>query len=218
MPATTRRSLEKAAFDLLVTKYRANPKSFERQFPSDVSQIVRQAMEPYRVSRPPFRMTEREKRHRADSLNAVLDMEEIPPQDAIKGIEHCAVLIQDETLTPHVNRDRVLTLFKAAYGKSPESYRKNTAIPIEGSGTGAPIYHSSLLRGVVADLDLEMRLVSITITPSKIREGKRMMSIVGIGRGDSSDDVSINHDDYLAEIYYDELHGRGWRDSDRDGS
>lgn len=217
MAKATRRTLEKATFDLLVTKYRANPKSFERQFPSDVSQIVRKAVAPYRVSRPPFRMTEREKRHRADSLNSTLDMAKIPPQDAIKGIEHCAVLIQDETLTHHVNRDRVITLFKAAYGKSPESYRKNTVIPIEG-GTEEPVYHSSLLRGVVADLDLEMCLVSITITPSKIREGKRMMRLVGIGRGDSRDDVSINHDDYLAEIYYDELHGRGWRDSEKDGS
>ncbi len=218
MPKTTRRTLEKAAFDLLVTKYRANPKSFESQFPSDVSQIVRQAVEPRRVSRPPFRMTKREKRHRTDSLNAILDMEEIPAQDAIKGIEHCAVLIQDETLTPHVNRDRVMTLFKAAYGISPESTKKNTVIPVEGLGTGEPVYHSSLLRGVVADLDLEMRLVSFTITPSKIREGKRMMRLVGIGRGDSRDDVSINHDDYLAEIYYDELHGRGWRDREKDGT
>ncbi len=210
MPKTTRRTLEKAAFDLLVTKYRANPKSFERQF-SDVGQIVRQAVEPRRVSRPSFRMTEREKRHHTDSLNAILDMEEIPPQDATRGIEHCAVLIQDELLTPHVNRDRVLTLFKAAYGKSLESARKNTVIPVEGRGTGDPVYHSSLLRGVVADLNLDMRLVSITITPRKIREGKKMMSIVGIAH-DSCDDLSIRHDDYLAEIYYDELHGVGWRD------
>ncbi len=218
MPKTPRRTLEKAAFDLLVTQYRINPESFERKFPSTISQLVRQAVEPYRVSRPKFRMTEREKSHRADSLNAILDMTEIPPEDAIKGIEHCAVFIQDETLTPHVNRDRVLTLFKAAYGKSPESPKKNTVIPIQGRGTGEPVYHSSLLRGVVADLDLEMRLVSITITPSKIEEGRRMMRLVGIGQGDPRDDVSINHDEYLAEIYYDELHGIGWRNREKDGS
>ena len=62
-----------------------------------------------------------------------------------------------------------------------------------------------------------MRLVSITIAPSKIREGKRMMRLVGIAH-DSRDDVSINHDEYLAEIYYDELHGIGWRDSEKDVS
>ena len=59
---------------------------------------------------------------------------------------------------------------------------------------------------MVADLDTEMRLVSITIIPRKIREGRKMMSIVGIAR-DSRNDISINHDEILAEIQYDELHG-----------
>ena len=173
---------------------------------TSIGQPTRQAIRFYRLSRPPFRMTERERQHHADSLNAILGMKEIPSQKAIKGIEHCAVLIQDETLTPHVNRERALTLFNAAYGKSPESAKKNTVIPVEGLGSGEPVYHSSLLRGVVADLDTEMRLVSITIIPRKIREGRKMMSIVGIAR-DSRNDISINHDEILAEIQYDELHG-----------
>ena len=72
------------------------------------------------------------------------------------------------------------------------------SILIEGHGTGEPIHHSSLVRGVVADLDLGMRLVSITVTPRKVREGNKMMGIVGIGHG-LCPDVAARHDDYLLE-------------------
>lgn len=101
-------------------------------------------------------------------------------------------------MTPHVDHQLVVSLFKAAFGKAPGSIKKNMSIPIEGCGTGEPIYRSSLVRGVVADLDLGMRLISITVTPCKVREGNKMMGIVGIGH-DSRTDVAARHDDYLTE-------------------
>ena len=57
---------------------------------------------------------------------------------------------------------------------------------------------------MVADLDLEMKLVSVTVTPRLIREGNKMMGIVGIA-SDARDDVSVKHDDYLAEIHLSEI-------------
>ena len=57
----------------------------------------------------------------------------------------------------------------------------------------------SMTRGVTLNLDGDMRLVSATIIPHKIRERDRLMSIVGIGN-DSKRDVAARHDDYLAEI------------------
>ena len=140
----------------------------------------------------------------AKTLEAILDASEPHPQDAVRGLEHCAVLVQDDLMTPHVDRDKALRLFKAAFGKSPGSFRKNTVVPIEGRGTGEPVYRSSLIRGVVANLDLEMKLVSVTVTPRLIREGNKLMGIVGIAH-DASDDVSVKHDDYLAEIHLSEI-------------
>lgn len=190
-------SPEKAAFEILVTRYRADPGLLERHFP-EVSQIVRQVVERSRASRPRFSLTEGEKAHHVKELTGVSDMDVPSPQDAIKALEHCAVLIQDDFMTPHVNHQLVVSLFKVAFGKAPGAIRRNTTIPMEGQEAVEPIYHSSLVRGVVADLDLRMRLVSITVTPRKMREGSNMMSIVGIG-DDPCPDVSARHDHYLAE-------------------
>lgn len=196
MPKATR-SPEKAAFEMLVTQYRSDPGLLERHFP-EVSQIVRQVVERSRASRPRFSLTEGEKAHHVKELAGVADMDAPSPKDAIKALEHCAVLIQDDFMTPHVNHQLVISLFKSAFGKSPSAIRKNTTIPMEGQEAVEPIYRSSLIRGVVADLDLGMRLVSMTVTPRKMREGNKMMSIVGIG-DDLCTDVSARHDDYLAE-------------------
>ena len=200
---------EKIAFDYLIERYKADPEWFEQNLP-DITEMVREASMPPSPPRPSFNLTDAQRQRHAKALNDILSISEPSPQDALEGLEHCAILVQDDFLTPHVTHRRVLTLFKAAFGKSPESYRKNTAVSIEGCGTGELVYHSSLLRGVVVGLDKDKRLVSVTITPSDIREGEKMMSIVGIGRGDPRDDVSINHDDYLAELYYERLHGSDW--------
>ena len=76
--------------------------------------------------------------------------------------------------------------------------KTNTTIPVDSGSNGEPTYHISLVRGVVMNLDLSMRLVSITVTPRKVRERRKLMRIVGIGR-DPASDVSAKHDEYLAE-------------------
>ena len=191
------KSAERATFEVLVSRYRSDPEIFERHFP-DVEQILRQVVEPNRVSRPHFGLTDREKAHHVEALSDVMNMPEPPSQDAVNALECCAILIQDDFMTPHVNHQLVVSLFKAAFGKALGSIKKNMSIPINRRGAGEPIHHSSLVRGVVADLDLGMRLVSITVTPRKVREGNKMMGIVGIGR-DLCPDVATRHDDYLAE-------------------
>ena len=90
-------------------------------------------------------------------------------------------------------------LLKSAIGKSPGSFTKNSTVLIDETRKGDPGYHASVIRGVVLNLDTEMRLVSITVTPRRFRERKKMMSLVGIGR-DPKSDVARRHDDYLAEM------------------
>ena len=190
-------SPEKAIFEILVSKYRNDPEVFERHFP-DVGQIMRQVVEPSRVSRPHFSLTEREKAHHIEAISAAVSSPEPSSQGAVKALECCAVLIQDDFMTPHVSRQLVLSLFRAAFGKSLGSIKRNKSIPIGGRSNGEPIYHSSLVRGMVADLDLGMHLASITVTPRRVREGSKMMGIAGIGH-DLCTDVAARHDDYLAE-------------------
>ena len=150
------------------------------------------------TTRPIFRLSDREKAHHVEALSRVLERQDLASRDAVNALESCAVLIQDDFMTPHVDHQSVVSLFKAAFGVAPKAIRENTSIPIEGHGTGDPVCHSSLVRGVVAELDLGMRLVSITVTPHKVREGNKMMGIVGIGQ-DSRTDVAARHDYYLAK-------------------
>ena len=150
------------------------------------------------TTRPIFRLSDREKAHHVEALSYILEKQDLAPRDAVNALESCAILIQDDFMTPHVDHQSIVSLFKAAFGKTPAAIRENTSIPTEGHGTGEPVFHSSLVRGVVAQLDREMRLVSVTVTPHKVREGNKMMAIVGIGQ-DSRTDVATRHDDYLTE-------------------
>ena len=191
---------EKKAFDYLIEKYKADPEWFERNLP-DITDMVREASLPLPPPRPSFNLTEAERLQHTEALLAILNVPKPCPQDAVMALEHCAVLVQDNFMTPHVGRDKVVPLFETAFGKSHESFEEDMTIPIEERGTGEPFYHSSLLRGVVIGLDKKRRLVSVTVTPSKVREYHRLRSIVGIAR-DPCEDVSIRHDDYLAEEIY----------------
>ena len=150
------------------------------------------------TTRPIFRLSDREKAHHVEALSCVLERPALTSRDAVNALESCAILVQDDFMTPHVDHQSIVSLFKVAFRKVPDAIRESTSFPTEGRGTGEPVYHPSLVRGVVAGLDPEMRLVSITVTPHKVREGNEMMGIVGIGQ-DSRTDVADRHDDYLAE-------------------
>ena len=193
----TTESDQEMTFQLLISKYQANPKWFEKHLP-DVSQIIQNAVSPSRHHRVPFVLTERE---REFHINALPDSEAISKlsyEDAIEALEHSAYLIRDDSLPGYMRFEAFASLFKTASGKSPGSFRKNTTIHIDEAHGSEPAHHISIIRGVVLNLDTEMRLVSITVTPRKFRERKKMMSIVGIGH-DPKSDVARRHDDYLTE-------------------
>ena len=193
----TQKSPEKVTFQLLASKYKADPLWFELNLP-DVAEIMRQMAPASRRSRSPFVLTERERSFHIKALPDVEAMSNLSREDAIRALEHSAYLIRDDTLPGHMRYEAFTSLFKTVSGKSPGSFRKNTTIQIDETRGTDPAHRVSIIRGVVLNLDVEMRLVSITVTPRKFRERKRMMSIVGIGR-DPKSDVARRHDDYLAE-------------------
>lgn len=194
----TQESPEKAAFQLLASKYQADPSWFEQHLP-DIAEIMSPTAPPSRRSRSPFVLTKREREFHTNALPDVKVIGKLSREDAIEALEHCAYLIRDDSLPDYIRYDVFAALFKTVIGKSPGSFGKNTTIRIGDARDVEPAHQVSIIRGVVLNLDTGMHLGSISVTPRKFRERRKMMSIVGIGR-DQKSDVARRHDDYLAEM------------------
>lgn len=121
-------------------------------------------------------------------------------QDPIQELERCAALILHDSLPFEFNHEVLSRLFETAFGESHESFEADTVISVNPNGGGESVYAVSLIRGVILNLDSEMRLMSVSVIPRKVRERERLMSVVGIGH-DPMRDVAARHDDYLAEMY-----------------
>ena len=80
-----------------------------------------------------------------------------------------------------------------------QTLERYATLAVDGRNGDDAARNASMTRGVILNLDGDMRLVSATVIPHKIRERDRLMSIVGIGH-DSKTDVAARRDDYLAEI------------------
>ena len=185
--------------DLLLIKYRSDPNRF-RDFLPEVAQELDVIAPETRGSRSPFGLTERERAARHEALQEVLerlDEASVAGEEALRGLEHCAALIQDDNLPPEVGHDTLVRLLRAAIGKSPGSIKAVTTFPIQDGQEGKIANRTSLVRGVTLNLAWDMRLVSVTITPGKVQERRKALRFVGIGR-DADAEVAREHDKYLA--------------------
>jgi len=185
--------------DLLLVKYRSDPNRF-RDFLPEVAQELDVIAPESRGSRSPFGLTERERAARQEALRKVLEHLEqgsFPREEAVLGLEHCAVLIQDDSLPPEVGYDTLVRLLRTAIGKSPGSIKVVTTFPVQEGQEGKIANRTSPVRGVTLNLAWDMRLVSVTITPGKVQERRKALRFVGIGR-DADPEVAREHDKYLA--------------------
>lgn len=188
--------------DHLLAKYREDPGRFRAYLP-EVAYTLDSLAPVQRLRRDPFGLTERERQYHQQQLRDLLEVlakGTIPAQDAVRGLEHCAILIEDGSVPLEIEHKTVAALVKAAMGHAPGSVKRNTTFPLQDSQKGKAVSHVSVLRGVVLDLTGDMRLVSITVTPRKVQEGRRLMRFVGIAQ-DTASDVAEHHDEYLAEAY-----------------
>ena len=203
---------EEHLIDLLQAKYREDPKGFRKYLPGAAELLPEQ---PTRRSRPksPFGLTEMELSYRKEGLAEVLcrlDEGTLTPGDALTGLQHCATLIRDnnlqygwdEVLSHEMGYEVLKSLLTVAIGKSPGSYKSKTTVPV-GEGDSPIVEQVSVIKGVRLGLDINRRLVSVSIHPGEYRERRKLMAIVGIG-SDTSSDVALRHDDYLA---MQEFHG-----------
>ena len=185
--------------DLLRAKYRENPAVFREYLPGAAELLLEP---PPRRNKPrsPFGLTEQELRYHYAELEELLEKQRegaVSAEEAAKGLQHCAALIRDDNLPDEVGYDVLKNLVRAVIGKSPSSYRSKTTLSLKENGEISSHERVSAIRGVYLDLDRDTRLVSITINPTKVRERRKLMELVGIGK-DPEADVASRHDDYLA--------------------
>lgn len=197
---------ERQLIAMLETKYREDPKSFREFLPGAVD-LLPDAAPKRKGSNSPFGLTEHERAFHRAGLSESLDKlaaGALLPDEAARGLQHCANLIIDDSLDKAIGHETVKALVTAALGKSPGSVKANTTAPVAGGRDGKVVEQVSAIRGVYLDIDREGRLVSITINPRQVAERRRIMQFVGAG-SDTAPDVAARHDDYLPMQY---PHGR----------
>ncbi len=191
---------KKQFLELLFSKYQTDPGGFRSYLP-EVAELLDALHPPRRSLKSPFGLTERERTHHQAALRRMLEKLEDGPiitEEAIRGLEHCATLIQDDSLPEEVGHETLVSLLKAGIGKSPGTFKSVRTVAV-GDGGGRVVMSSvSLVRGVMINLDRNMSLVTVTITPRKVRERRQLLGFVGIGH-DTAPDVALRHDDYLVE-------------------
>ena len=189
---------ERKLIELLQARYREDPKGFRKFLPGAVDLLPEQA--PGRARRRSlFGLTEQEIAFHLAELAEVfgkLDKGSVTPEEAARGLQHCAALIVDDNLPEEADYEKLKRLIRAGIGKSPGSYKSKATIQI-GEGSGDVHERVSAIRGVYLDLDRSRRLVSISIHPRKVRERRQLMKFVGASK-DPRPDVSSRHDEYLA--------------------
>lgn len=184
---------------LLTLKFNRDPKKFRAYLP-EVAQMLDEYNPPPKPNRSPFVLTEKERAFHQDSLASIfarLHEKGLSVEQAVEGLEHCAVLLEDYFLLEGVRHDDRVKLLKAAVGKSPGSFKRNETIMIaDGKSSEDVVNKLSFVRGVYLELDREFRLVSISVVPRQVRERKKLMAIVGM-IDDPVTDVSTRYEDYL---------------------
>ena len=123
-------------------------------------------------------------------------------EKAIGALEDWAALIQAGERPVDVGYDEAAALLRLATGKDLSSMQAPETVEIRPRSTSdlKALVEVPIFRGIGLKLTSSMELLSMDVSPAKIAEGRRLLSIVGIGF-DTATDVSINHDEYLADAF-----------------
>lgn len=186
---------ERNLIELLQARYREDPVGFREYLPG-VAELLPEAS-PRRVrTESGSRLTENEISFHRAGLAEVLDKIETgtaTAREAVKALQHCGVLIVDDSLPEEANYEKLKRLISTGIGRSPESFKSEATVKI-GEGNDDVHERVSAIRGVYLDLDWERRLVSISINPRRFRERHELMRFVGASN-DPDPLASVRHDD-----------------------
>lgn len=192
-----------ALIELLSSRYADDPKEFRSYMP-EVAQMLDTFGSPHRqLARYSSRLTEREVKFHQSALTETLvavASGDATDAEAVKGLEHCAFLIRNDSLPPEADYESLCALFKAAFGKRPASFKKSETLKAPDRRSADDVVHKfALVRGVSLELDREMRLISVSVSPHKVKQRRKLLAFVGAVH-DAESDVAQRHDDYLARI------------------
>ena len=186
--------------ELLRLRYRSSPKKFRAYLP-EIAQMLNEDSQPPRPARSTSALSEEERAFHHDSLAktfARLDEKGLSIEQAVKGLEHYAILLEDDNVPSSLRHDDRVKLLKAAVGKSPGSFKRDeTIIMSVGKSSEDVVNRLSFVRGVYLGLDREFQLVSISVVPRKVRERKKMMALVCMIDDPTITDLSTRYEDYL---------------------
>lgn len=166
--------------DLILAKYRTDPEGFRSYLPEVAQALDSKLTSPY-SSQSPFGLTEHECAHRLEALENILrasDKHKVDRGEAIRGLEHCAVLTKDDNLPQKIDYKTLLRFLRFAVGKPISDIKAATVVPIQEDKPDIIVHHVSLIRGIVLNLSNDMRLVSIDIKPQKLKERRRAMRFI----------------------------------------
>lgn len=189
--------------EMVVSVYRVDPQRLRKALPEAAEYLNGLLAQPTGKGRDgsPFGLTERERKFHKDALESLLkNSRSLTSEEAVKGLEHGAVLLDDnsfrfEPMEP--SRDELLKLVRRATGIRPRKKGK----PVEkvvGEGDASRII--PVVRGINLHLTWDFKLLRVTLDPKEWELLCRALSFVGIGR-DSATDVAERHDDYLIDAY-----------------
>lgn len=178
----------------LLNKYRADPERFRTYLPEVAREL--ETLLPSRISKSyASSLTELERVRLIKSLDQLINGRGLTQGEAIKALEYCATLIQDESLPYEINRKIILNLIHQATGTPLSKVKKITKLQI---GEGDIVKEIAILRGVHAHLTWNDRLVALSISPAKLEERSKALIFVGISK-DAASDVAQRHDEYLVK-------------------
>lgn len=189
-----------AVFEILMRRFRDDPAGF-RQYLPEIAQILDADM-PRRLPSTPYHLTERERDRRLGGLKSALDRLEAGTLDslgAITALEDFATLADDGNVPDALDEPLKRRLFALVAGRAPSTFNAQTELPVSHEDDGQPVHEIALLRGVRLHLTWDMRLVSLSIAPARLRERRQALAFVG-STADEASDVSRDHDRYIGEM------------------
>ena len=189
--------------EIVVNVYKVDPQRLRKALPEAAEYLNglltrQQGME---RGASPVVLSERERKFHKDALKGLLkSSRSLTTDEAIKGLEHGAALLDDnssrfEPMDP--SREDLLKLVRRAAGIRPRKKGKSVEQVVREGDASRII---PVVRGVDLHLTWDFKLLKVTLDPKEWELLCRAVSFVGIGR-DSATDVAERHDDYLVDAY-----------------
>ena len=198
---------KEALIQRVLQSYESNPERLRQALPEvaelldDVEGITPAIPRSRLQGFSPPQLTRGERDFREEALRDILRrVRFLSVEEAVKGLEHGAVLLDDRAAGfgrgfPH--REELLKLVRKATGIQPRKTGKRVEKVLrEGEGSRTV----SVVRGLLLHLTWEFKLVKVTMDPHQWKLQCQALSVVGVGRDrDGATDVSSRHDDYFVD-------------------